>query len=165
MAHNKNMTKVGLQSQIVKKEGKEMGLKDGNVTATETYGRSGYPEEIPAIWDRDSDIDRLLQKKRKKLKRLKKKLRKGKGDTKKRRRKIRTLKKRCRKLEMKQEKQKMNDREQMFELQMAYREQLAQARLEAFFYKQALTANGRGDLDISKLLGTSEKIYSKKEEK
>ena len=141
-----------------------MSLENGRIDPSHNEN-GGYPEEIPAIWDNDSAIDRKKKKKKAKLRRLRKKLQKGKGNTKKRRRKIRTLKKRCRKLEVKQEKQKMNEREHMFELQMAYREQLAQARLEAFFYKQALMANGRGDLDISKLLGTSEKIYSKKEEK
>lgn len=141
-----------------------MSLENGRIEPSHNEN-GGYPEEIPAIWDNDSAIDRKLQKKKAKLRRLRKKLQKGKGNTKKRRRKIRTLKKRCRKLEMKQEKQKMNDREHMFELQMAYREQLAQARLEAFFYKQALTASGRGDLNIPKLLGIAEEIQLKGDER
>ena len=141
-----------------------MSLENGRIEPSNNEnGR--YPEEIPAIWGNDSTIDRKLQKKKAKLRRLRKKLQKGKGNAKKCRRKIRELEKRYQKLKKEQRQRKLNERERMFELQMAYREQLAQARLEAFFYKQALTTSGRGDLNIPKLLGIAEEIQLKGDER
>ena len=140
-----------------------MSLVDGSLKE-KNYRLDDYPEEMPAIWSKDTEVDQKLQKKKAKLKRLRRKLQKGKGNTKKCRRKIHKLEKRCQKLKKEQQQWKMNERERMFELQMTYREKIAQARLEAFFYRQALMASGRGDLEIPKLFGITEKIQLKGDE-
>lgn len=107
-------------------------------------------------WQLDSIIDEKLNKKRKKLKAMKKRLKKSHSVSKKERKKYARLKAECKKLRSEQREREFEIRMQTQEMSFRYREQLARARLEAWIYRMLLQASCSRKTEVGEMKGMLE---------